>query len=56
MHKNTVFPLVNMEMEAFKNKHYRFRKMEMEVFVKILVISTVEYNFIKRYEILQKTF
>ena len=47
MHKNTVFPLVNMEMEAL-NKHYRFRKMEMEVFVKIPVIGTVAYNFIKR--------
>ena len=29
------------------NKHYRFRKMEMEVFVKIPVIGTVAYNFIK---------
>ena len=35
------------------NKHYRFRKMEMEVFVKIPVIDTVVYNFIKRNEILQ---
>ena len=29
------------------NKHYRFRKMEMEVFVKIPVIGSVAYNFIK---------
>ena len=29
------------------NKQYRFRKMEMEVFVKIPVIGTVAYNFIK---------
>ena len=37
------------------NKHYRFRKMEMEVFVhvQIPVISTVAYNFIKRNKILQ---
>ena len=52
MHKITVFPLVNMEMEVL-NKTYRFRKMEMEVFVKIPVIDTVAYNFIKRNEILQ---
>ena len=32
LHRNAVFPLVNMEME---------------VFVKILVIGTVVYNFIK---------
>ena len=35
------------------NKHYRFRKMEMEVFVKIPVIGTVAYNFIKRNKIHQ---
>ena len=29
------------------NRHCRFRKMEMEVFVKIPVIGTVAYNFIK---------
>ena len=33
------------------NKHYRFRKME--VFVKIPVIGTVAYNFIKGNEIHQ---
>ena len=51
IHRNTVFSLVNIEMEAL-NKHYRFRKMEMKVFVKIIVIGTVAYNFIKRNEIL----
>ena len=35
------------------NKHYRFRKMEMEVFVKIPVIGTVAFNFIKGNKILQ---
>ena len=35
------------------NKHYRLRKMEMEVFVKTPVISTVPYNFIKGNKILQ---
>ena len=52
MHRNAVFPLVNMEMEAFE-KHYRLRKMEMEVFVKTPVISTIPYNFIKGNKILQ---
>ena len=52
MNRNAVFPLVNMEMEAL-NKHYRFRKMEMEVFVKIPVIGTVAYNLIKGNKILQ---
>ena len=35
------------------NKHYRFRKMEMEVFVKIAAIGTVVNDFIKRNEIFQ---
>ena len=35
------------------NRHYRIRKMEMEVFVKIPVIGTVPYNFRKRNKILQ---
>ena len=34
-------------------RHCRFRKMEMEVFVKTSVIGTVAYNFIKRNQILQ---
>ena len=36
------------------NKHYRFRKMEMEVFVKIPIISSVAHNFLKRNEIFQR--
>ena len=52
MHRNAVFPLVNMEMEAFEQT-LCFRKMEMEVFVKIPVIGTVAYNSIKGNEILQ---
>ena len=52
MYRNAVLPLVNMEMEAFE-QHYRFRKMEMEVFVKIPVIGTVAYNLIKGNKILQ---
>ena len=51
MQKNTVFPLVNMEMEGL-NKHC-FIKMKMGVYVKISVIGTVACNFIKRNEILQ---
>ena len=35
------------------NKHYPFRKMEMEVFVKIAVIGTVAFNFTKRNKILR---
>ena len=35
------------------NRHYRFRKMEMEVFEKIPDICTVVYNFIKGNKILQ---
>ena len=30
MHENTVFSLINMEMEVL-NRQYHFRKMEMEV-------------------------
>ena len=51
MHRNAVFPLVNRW--RLLNKHYRFRKMEMEVFVKIPVIGIVAYNFIKGNKILQ---
>ena len=47
MYRNVVFSLVNMEMELL-NRHYRFRKMEIEVFVKTPVMDTVAYNFIKR--------
>ena len=39
--------IVDMLNTFKKNKHYRFRKMEMEVFVKIPVIGTVAYNYIK---------
>ena len=39
--------IVDMLNTFIKNKHYRFRKMEMEVFVKIPVIGTVAYNYIK---------
>ena len=35
------------------NRLYRFRKMEMEVFVKIPVIGRVPNNFIKGNKILQ---
>ena len=52
MHRNAVFPLVKMEMEVL-NRQYRFRKMEMEVFVKIPVIGIVPNNFIKGNKILQ---
>ena len=50
MHRNAVFPLADMEL---LNKHYRFRKMKMVFFVKIPVIGTVAYNFIKGNKILQ---
>ena len=50
MHINTVFPLVNMEMEAFEQT----LSIQRDVFfVKIAVIGTVAYNFIKRNEILK---
>ena len=52
MHKNTVFPLVNMEMEAFEQK-LSLQKDGDGGFVKIPVIGTVAYNFIERNEILQ---
>ena len=52
MHKNTVFPLVNMEMEAFEQK-LSLQKDGGGGFVKIPVIGTVAYNFIARNEILQ---
>ena len=35
------------------NRHYGFRNMGMEVFVKTPVIGTVVNNFIKRNKILQ---
>ena len=52
MHKNTVFPLVNMEMEAFEQT-LSLQKDGDGGFVKIPVFGTVAYNFIKRNEILQ---
>ena len=52
MHKNTVFPLVNMEMEAFEQK-LSLQKDGDGGFVKIPVIGTVAYNFIEINEILQ---
>ena len=57
MHRNAVFPLVNGDGKwrwRLLNRHNRFRKMEMEVFVKIPVIGTVAYNlFLKGNKILQ---
>ena len=44
MHKNTVFPLVNMEMEAFEQT-LSLQKDGDGGFVKIPVIGTVAYNF-----------
>ena len=52
MHINTVFPLVNMEMAAFEQT-LSLQKDGDGSFVKIPVIGTVAYNFIKRNEILQ---
>ena len=52
MHRNAVFHLLIWRWRLL-NKHYRLIKMEMEVFVKILVIGTVAYHFIKGNKILQ---
>ena len=52
MHENTVFSLVNMEMEAFEQT-IQLQKDGDGGSVKITVIGTVEYNFIKRNKILQ---
>ena len=49
MYKNTDFPLVNMEMEAFEQA----LSLQKDFFVKIPVIGTVVYNFIKENEMLQ---
>ena len=46
MHRNAVFPLVNMEMEAFEQT-LSLQKDGDGGFVKIPVIGTVAYNFIK---------
>ena len=51
-HKNTLFPLVNMEMEAFKQT-LSLQKDGDGGFVKTSNIGTVAYNFIKRNKILQ---
>ena len=51
MLKNTVFPLDNMEMEAFEQT-LSLQKDGDGGFVEIPVIGTVAYNFIKRKEIL----
>ena len=52
MHRNVVFPLVNMEMEAFEQT-LSLQKDGDGGFVKIPVIGTVAYNFIKGNKILQ---
>ena len=52
MHRNAVFPLVNMEMEAFEQT-LSLQKDGDGGFVKIPVIGTVAYNFIKGNKILQ---
>ena len=46
MHRNAVLPLVNMEMEAFEQT-LSLQKDGDGGFVKIPVIGTVAYNFIK---------
>ena len=51
MHRNAVFPLVNMEMEAFEQT-LSLQKDRDGGFVKTLVISAVPYNFIKGNKIL----
>ena len=52
IHENTVFSLVNMAMEAFEQT-IALQKDGDGSFVKIPVIGTVAYNFIKRNKILQ---
>ena len=54
MHTNTVFLLVNMEMEVFEQTLSLQNDVD-GAFVKIPVICTVAYNFIKRNKILQPT-
>ena len=51
MHRNAVLPLVNMEMEAFEQT-LSLQKDRDGGFVKIPVIGTVAYNFIKGNKIL----
>ena len=46
IHKNNIFPLVNMEIEAFEQTLSLHRDGDGG-FVKIAVIGTVAYNFIK---------
>ena len=55
MHENTVFYLVNMEMEAF-GQTLPLQKDGDRGVVKIPVIGTVAYNFIKRNKTLNQTF
>ena len=52
MHRNAVFPLLNMEMEPFEQT-LSPQKDGDGGFVKLPVISTVPYNFIKGNKILQ---
>ena len=52
MKRNAVFPLVNMEMEAFEQT-LSLQKDGDGGFVKIPVIGTVAYNLIKGNKILQ---
>ena len=53
MDKNTVFSLVNMEMEAFEQT-LSLQKHGDVGFVKTPIIGTVANNFIKRNEILKQ--
>ena len=55
MHENTVFYLVNMEIEAF-GQTISLQKDGDRGVVKIPVIGTVAYNFIKRNKKLNQTF
>ena len=52
MHENSVFSLVNMQMEVFEQK-VSLQKDGDGRFLKIKVICTVAYNFIKKNEILK---
>ena len=52
MHENTVFSLVNMEIETFEQT-VSLQKDGDGGFLEIPVIGTVAYNFIKRNKILQ---
>ena len=53
MLKNTVFPLVNMEMEAFEQTLSLHKNGDGGFCKKYQLFCTVAYNFIKRNEILQ---